>query len=204
MSESPRILYEKRMGFGKTVVEDEPQAVEKWKQEIQKIIDCLVSKNYELMAGILGKDEKKMQSIIEFMETMKMNEEDIKYFAVSLWVGNQSNWRGYLPIIGKIFFGSRQGVSALARDNKGAISCYESSILAKRMADEFDIAGEIVARDKGVWSHKYFKSSTGRVIDNFWGWDRYGYFKDQEDYETNMKADYSHRCFRSNPKNKVS
>jgi hypothetical protein len=199
MSDKPKILFEQQIGISKTTIEDEPDAVEMWKGQIEDIIDALSNKDRDRLQYLLRIDSKRLNELMILAEKARANPENTKILAISLWVGRQSNWNGYMTVLKKLVSGAKEKITDLSKEaGRGAETCYESSILSKRMTEAFNINAtiETIEQDRSL-SHRYLKTTSGKIIDNFWGWHRFGYFENNDDYKKNMKPDLSHRCYKT-------
>lgn len=183
--------YTKRFGIREYhIPPEERELVEKWKQEIQEILDVIsvVPVDRERVTELAQrKGEKRPLSIIPFLEKLEqehLSQESLTVGAISLWVLREKAGWSVLSSTLKPLLGGTHPLSKIFE--KGNTSnCIDTSELARQMAEEFGVKGEIV--DIGMSNkletigdpngHKFFMSEGGAISDVWYGRKFGGFFE---------------------------
>lgn len=124
------------------------------------------------------------EKVYKILESEGLDEEDKTLLAISLWIlREQDKWKW--RTISKVLKGGTFSLSSFVQ-KKGLPSCLDSVVLTKRMAESFQIIGQVklAEPDKHQFSHRYFQSESGKIVDVWWGRrNRGGLFQKEEDYE---------------------
>jgi len=192
----PRELYRGRVGFSDYVITDEErEVIEEWASQIQELRDLIDSGDKDGLAELAKRENSRLYigKFLEKLETEGLDEEDKTLLSIGLWIQReQDKWRKWGVII-KVLKGGTFNLSSFL-ENKGKSSCLDSSILVKRMAEHFHIAGQVeLTNQKNPFSHRYFQSQSGKVVDVWWGWRRGGLFQNNEEFKKKKKM-AKHLC----------
>ena len=182
----PRELYRERISFRDYVIFDEkPEVIEKWTAQIQEILDAIDKHNLQDLEKLTERHDRRSYAV-EVCETLKeegLDEEDKTLLAIGLWIQREQDKWSNRRIIAKTIIGGTHGLSSFLR-NKGKSTCLDLSVLTKRMAENFHIAGDVeFSQLEGRVPHRYFRSNSGKIVDIWLGWKRGGLFQNEKKFE---------------------
>ncbi len=189
-----KILHRERIGVREYVITGEsPEVMEKWHGQIQEIVDALnkrdLDKLVELMQG--GKYQIDNQKITEILEQEINDEESRNLFGIALWIlREQDKWAGHRKIVTKMLKGGEYSLSSFLEAG-GKPWCLESTVLAKTMAENFGIKGEI---KRAPIMHRYFQAASGKILDVWWGYRRGGVFQNEQQWKEGKVVKEKHPC----------
>lgn len=183
--------YTKRFGIREYhIPPEERELVEKWKQEIQEILDVLlaVPVDKEKIITLMQREgEKRPMTLAPFLEKLeqgRLNQEAVTVGAISLWLLREKvNWSIAASTL-KPFLGGTHPLSEMLEEKKTS-NCIDTSEFVRQMAQEFGVKGEIV--DIGMSNrletigdpngHKFFMSEGGAISDVWYGRKFGGFFE---------------------------
>ncbi len=187
--ESPQVIYEAHFGPRKYQLKIGDKAeIEKWKNEIHKIHEYLLDDDKDGLKNFMkgGRYRRDVKKILEIQESEGLDEEGKKLLSISLWImKNQSDWRGFLAAGFKLIKGGMKTLDHYLK-NVDSPSCLDAAILVEFLTEIYGIKG-VVKKVAGRYSHWYWESETGKVVDIWWGYSRGGLYLHKETYK-NMKT----------------
>lgn len=190
-----KVLHRERVVLGEyTITGESPEVMEKWHQQIQEIVDALQSRDLdkltELMQG--GKYKPNYEKIMEILwREVKNDKESLTLLGIALWIlREQDKWAGHRKIVTKMLKGGEYSLSSFL-ETGGKPWCLESSVLAKTMAENFGIKGEV---KKAPIMHRYFQADSGKILDVWWGYRRGGIFQNHQQWKEGKKIREEHPC----------
>lgn len=193
---APRELHREKIGFRDYVITDEErEVIEEWASQIQELRDLIDRSDKEGLTELAKRENSQpyINKVLEKLEIEGLDEEDKTLLAIGLWIQReQDKWRKWRVIV-KVLKGGTFSLSSFLQD-KGKPSCLDSSVLAQRMAENFHIAGQVeLSQPENQFSHRYFRSQSGKVVDVWWGWRRGGLFQNEDEFEKKKKM-AKHLC----------
>lgn len=191
-----KTLFEKRLGIRKYSIEDEtPEVIAKWIEQIQEIHAALVRGDEESLMELMQgtKYEKNVSTVSALLETENLDEEDKKLLALGLWLlKDMKKWQEG-QVRKKVLLGGKFSVGAHLESQNG-FNCIDSSVLIDRVAPELGITGSVKkARIKNPYSHRYYETDSGKILDVWWGYQRGGLFQRRDDFEK-RREEVDHPC----------
>lgn len=183
--------YTKRFGIREYHIPPEKrELIEKWKQEIQEILDVILATPFdrEKITQLVQKKEGKqnflVDSFLDKVEKGTLSQEALIVGAISLWeLREKTDWSIAASTL-KPFLGGTHPLSEVFEKGK-TINCIDTTELTRQMAQEFGVKGEIV--DIGMSNrletigdpngHKFFMSEGGSISDGWYGRKRGGFFE---------------------------
>jgi hypothetical protein len=184
--QKPRELHRERISFRDYVIFDEkPEIIEEWVTQIREIRDAINKHNMENLDMVTRRENHQSHAskVYEILEKEGLDEEDKTLLAIGLWIQREQDKWSNRRIIAKTIIGGTHGLSSFLR-NKGKSTCLDLSVLTKRMAENFHIAGDVeFSQLDGRIPHRYFRSNSGKIVDIWLGWKRGGLFQNEKKFE---------------------
>ena len=192
-----KVLHRERIGVREYVITGEsPEVMEKWHGQIQEIVDALNKRDLDKLVELMqsGKYQIDNQKITEILEQEINDEESLNLFGIALWIlREQDKWAGHRKIVTKMLKGGEYSLSSFLEAG-GKPWCLESTVLAKTMAENFGIKGEI---KRAPIMHRYFQAASGKILDVWWGYRRGGVFQNEQQWKEGKVVKEKHPCGKS-------
>ena len=157
--------------------------IESWKKEIAQLHEAIVDGDFDrlkdLMAG--GRYKRDISRVMEIQTRENIDDEGRKLLAIALLLmKHQSDWRGFCSAGWKLIKG---GVKKLDDyfDEVNSPSCLDAAVMIEYLTELHGMEGKI-KRVAGRYSHWYWESISGKVIDIWWGYGRGGLYNNNEKY----------------------
>jgi hypothetical protein len=187
-----QVVFEATFGPRKYKIKVGDKAqIEKWKDEITELHAAIKSGDLEKLEKLMkdGRYKKSIEKVMELQKKEGLDEEGEKLLAISLLImKRQSDWKGLFAAGMKLVKG---GIRDLDRyfENIDSPSCLDAAVLVEYLTEIHNIKG-VITRLAGRYTHWYWQSETGKVVDIWWGYGRGGLYMDQETHKE-MKTRYT-------------
>lgn len=169
---------------------EQREVIEQWKKEVQEILDVLSQKPFqrEKVKEMVYKDtsfKRDITPLLDKIENDEMNQEKLTVAAIGLWLlKRKAKWSVYASTIKPFIGGTFSPASFLEKG--GHPNCIDTSEVARQMAEEFGVPGEVVSIGMSLnpktlgakRGHRFFQTDSGVISDVWFGRDRGGYFDD--------------------------
>ncbi len=185
--ETDEIVYETRIGLRPYIIRPaSPEVLQQWSAEIDQIFALITSRDYlEIKKAIThrGRLRADPSAIINTIEQGKLSPRDWEILATGIWaLTRKSPWHGIHSASWKIMKGGSYPLESTI-DPKISGSCTDTAVLIREIAAHRGIEGDLY---KKLFHHLWIADS-GQVLDVNWAWERAGFFRNQEEFETYVK-----------------
>lgn len=162
--------------------------LEKWKREIDQIVEMIKAKNVMAVLGIMNKNGRQKgdpETIKKIIEEEILDETEIILFAIGLFLlREKSPWRPVASRL-KLLKGGNINMESFFERN-GNANCYDTTIAVKTLAQLYGIEGDL----RGKWIlHSFFETKDEKISDVMYGWRRAGIFHSAKDHDEYIKQD---------------
>lgn len=189
-----KVLHRERIGFREYVITGEaPEVMEKWHGQILEIIGALQNRDLDKLLELMqsGKYKLDLQKITEIIGQEIKDQEGLDLLGISLWILREKDkYAGNWKITKKMLKGGKYSLSEFLATG-GEPWCLETTVLARALAENFGIKGEIKRAPIG---HRYFRSNSGKIIDIWWGFRHAGVFQNDQQWKENKVIKEKHPC----------
>jgi len=187
-------VFQKRIGLKEYVLKRPDEATqEKWQQDVGLVLDAIKTKDLERIRTVINHPY-----ILEHWDEILINvekdggpldEEEQTLLAISLWtMDKQGQWKGLMQAGKMLVRGGEHDLRKIVEHELDA-ACVNSASIVEYFTEIFGIHG-VVKRTGGRFSHRYWESDTGRVVDTWWGRERGGLFRSFADYMSSRNAQH--------------
>ncbi len=176
--EDEQIIFETNLGPQKYQLKIGDRAtVESWKMEISLLHQAIIEQDWERLQELManGRYKRDIMKVMAIQQKENLDEEGKKLLAIALLLmKHQSDWRGFVSAGWKLIKG---GVKNLDHyfDNNNSPSCLDAAVMVEYLTELFGVSGK-VRRVAGRYSHWFWESESGKVIDIWWGYGRGGVY----------------------------
>ncbi len=180
--ESIEGVMDRGIGYYKLQGENQ-ETMEQWKADVSQIRDGVhegrVSGDFSKFIDVTeGKfHEGDIRRILDKLseqtqETgVEMDDEGETLLSIGLWLwkeqgGDWSTGKTELKTVARILSGSSKIGDALEQDQNP--NCVETTFLIRAVAREMGIPGEVRTTPRAMIDHRYFETTSGKIMDYWW------------------------------------
>lgn len=181
-SDSVQACYAKRIGIREYVI-PQPEASElaQWKEGVEMFLLPIRSGDFGALHELINK-RIDGNILVSYLEQANLSAEEKVMTAIGLWIlTNKGRFPGNNKARWKVFKGGVHPLSDTL-DQDGDPTCLDVNVLYNLMAGQFGIAGDIYTL-KNRFSHRFWMSTSGKIVDIGWSSQTGGLVRTEESYE---------------------
>lgn len=189
---------QKILGFGKyKIPKESAETVHEWRSEVDKILADISSAELDKeklkkelsgekpLPTIADRAERLTNKAVEMLKTREWDERSKTLLAIGLWLmSKKGKWSDAKQLLNSLVGGTYQMAPKI--ESRDIANCVESATMAKVMASEFGIEGEILTTGMNIkldnlgagYGHHFFQDDRGHIVDIYWARKQCGYFDD--------------------------
>jgi len=179
-------VFQKKIGLKEYVLKKPDDATrDRWQQEVLAVREAIKTKDLEQIRQIIHHPYT-LEHWTEIVVAVEkgagaLTEDEQSLLAISLWtMDKQGKWEGLVKAGKMLIKGGQHNLQQIV-EHELATACVNSASLVEYLTEVFGIKG-VVKRTGGRFSHRYWQSDTGTVVDTWWGREVGGVFRSFADY----------------------
>lgn len=162
------------------------EVLSQWIDEVESLLNVLKNRDYLEVKKSMKKNGRLKFSpsvALEMLDEEIFTPEELKMFGIGIWILlNKSPWHGMTTAVASLARGGEHPLSIAIEPDRGG-NCFEVAVLVDVLTKKYGIQG---SRQQLAHHHLWIAES-GHILDPMYGYQRAGFFKNEEDYREFLK-----------------